>query len=353
MLSYERLRPLLFRLDAETSHDLVMGALGFASRRRGMLAAIERRYGSAVKQLPVEAMGLRFANPVGLAAGLDKQAAAGPAFAALGFGFVELGTVTPEPQPGNPRPRMFRLARDAAIINRMGFNSCGVDVFLHNLRRRRPPCVTGINIGKNAATPLARALDDYRMALRAVYDDADYVSVNISSPNTTDLRSLQEPGALGHLLAGIRHCRHELQDQTGRNVPIAVKIAPDLETADIEAIVRLCLRHHVDAIIATNTTVTRPPGIDPRLAAQSGGLSGAPLSARSTQVIADLCRVLDGALPVIAAGGIMSGADAAARIDAGATLVQLYTGLIYRGPALVCEAVEAIRAGAGARQTGR
>ena len=254
--------------------------------------------------------------------------------------------MTPEPQPGNPRPRLFRLVRDRAIINRMGFNSCGVDVFLHNLRRRRPRCVTGINIGKNAATPLARALEDYRMALRAVYDDADYVSVNISSPNTTDLRSLQESGALGHLLAGIRQSRFELQDQTGRNVPIAVKIAPDLEIADIEAIVRLCLRHGVDAIIATNTTVARPSGIDPRHAAEAGGLSGAPLTVRSTQVIADLCRILDGALPVIAAGGIMSGADAAEKIHVGATLVQLYTGLIYRGPALVREAVHAIREGA-------
>ncbi len=341
MPAYDLLRPLLFRLDAETSHNLVMGGLGFASRHPSLLARIERRFASTATGLPVEAMGLRFPNPVGLAAGLDKNAAAGPALAALGFGFVELGTVTPEPQPGNPRPRMFRLPADRAIINRMGFNSRGVDVFLHNLRRLRPRCITGINIGKNAATAMEHALDDYRIALRAVYDDADYVTVNISSPNTRDLRTLQEAGGLGRLLAGIRRCRFELQDQTGRHVPIAVKIAPDLDAEGIEVIARASVHYGLDAVIATNTTVSRPGSLAPRHAGEKGGLSGAPLTAMSTQVVATLVRALDGALPVIAAGGIMSGADAAAKMDAGATLVQLYTGLIYRGPELVREAVEA------------
>lgn len=339
---YRLARPWLFRLDAETAHDLVMGMLGRASRHDALLGQIERRHADRLADNPVQAMGLRFANPVGLAAGLDKQAAAAPALAALGFGFVELGTVTPEPQRGNPRPRMFRLEEDGAIVNRMGFNSCGVDTFLANLRRRRPRCITGINIGKNAATAMSAALTDYRMALRAVYDDADYVTINISSPNTRDLRALQEPGGLVPLLSGIRRCRVELAEQTGRRVPIAVKIAPDLDDGAIAAIAEACLRYDVDGIIATNTTVARPASLASRHAAETGGLSGAPLTAQALHVVETLARVLDGALPIIAAGGIMRGEDAVARLQAGATLVQLYTGFVYRGPALVREAVEAL-----------
>lgn len=344
MAVYDLARPLLFKLNAETSHDLVMSAMALAARHRGLTTRLARRFGDRVPNVPTEVMGLKFRNPVGLAAGLDKHATAGPAFCALGFGFVELGTVTPEAQGGNPRPRMFRLARDKAIINRMGFNSFGLDVFLSNLRRRRPGCITGVNIGKNAATPIALAIEDYRIGLRAVYDDADYVTVNISSPNTADLRSLQEDSGLRALLAGLRQCRQELRDQTGRYVPIAVKIAPDLETPQVRAIAEMCVRHGMDGIIATNTTVARPGGIDPRFAAEKGGLSGAPLREMSTQVVAELCRCLDGALPVIAAGGIMSAGHALEKLDAGAKLVQLYTGLIYRGPDLVREVVEAVAA---------
>jgi dihydroorotate dehydrogenase len=339
---YSTFRPLLFSLDAETSHDLILRAMSLASRNAALTARLKRQYADKVPQLPVEAMGLRFANPVGLAAGLDKQALAGPAFCALGFGFIELGTVTPEPQPGNPKPRMFRLATDRAIINRMGFNSGGVDAFLHNLRRRRPHCITGVNIGKNAATLIENALDDYRIALRAVYDDADYVTVNISSPNTRDLRTLQESSGLRALLSGLRACRCELQDQTGRNVPIAIKIAPDLDHEQIPVIAESCVHYGIDAIIATNTTVSRPGGVSHHFAGEAGGLSGAPLGEASTAVVATLCRSLGGALPVIAAGGIMSGNDALSKLQAGATLLQLYTGLIYRGPELIREVVEAV-----------
>ncbi|KAA3631767.1 MAG: quinone-dependent dihydroorotate dehydrogenase [Proteobacteria bacterium] len=344
MTMYELARSLLFRLDAETSHDIVMRTMSLAARHEALTRRLQRSYGSKVPAAPVEAMGLHFRNPVGLAAGLDKHAAAGPAFCALGFGFVELGTVTPEAQPGNPKPRMFRVATDRAIINRMGFNSPGLDAFLRNLRRARPGCVTGINIGKNAATPIARALDDYRMCLRAVYEDADYVTVNISSPNTSGLRTLQDSSGLHVLLAGLRQCRHELFDQTGRHVPIAVKIAPDLDEAQIDVIAKSCQRHRMDAIIATNTTVSRPAGFDPRFAGETGGLSGEPLRDMSTAVVAALCRRLDGALPVIAAGGVSSGRDAVEKLDAGARLVQLYTGLIYRGPGLVREVAESIAA---------
>jgi dihydroorotate dehydrogenase len=343
MFAYDRLRPVLFALDAERSHDLVLATMSLASRHPRLLAVLRRRFGDHVDSLPVEVMGLRFANPVGLAAGMDKQAAAGPAFCALGFGFVELGTVTPEPQDGNARPRMFRLAEDRAIINRMGFNSRGVDVFLRNLRRGRPPCIVGINIGKNARTPIERALDDYQIGLRAVYDDADYVSINISSPNTRDLRVLQEDAGLRGLLSGIRHCRSELRDQTGRNVPIAVKIAPDLGEEQVRGIARLCIEYGVDAIIATNTTTARPIPSNRRFAAESGGLSGEPLRESSTATVRQLCRALDGAMPVIAVGGIMSGSDAAEKIAAGASLVQLYTGLIYRGPDLVSESVRSLK----------
>jgi len=343
MSAYRWLRPVLFALDAEVSHDLVLRSMTFASGHPSLLARIEHRYRARIPDDPVKVMGLTFPNPVGLAAGLDKQASAAPALCALGFGFVELGTVTPEPQPGNKRPRMFRLAADGAIINRMGFNSRGLDVFLHNLRRRRPRCVTGINIGKNAATPMERALDDYLIGLRAVYDDADYVTVNISSPNTAGLRDLQQDTGLRVLLAGLKRCRFELSDQVGRRVPIAIKIAPDLESDEIAAIARLCVEYGMDAVIATNTTVTRPVPASCKYADESGGLSGAPLAARSTEVVAELSRALDGALPIIAAGGIMSGTDAVERLRAGATLVQLYTGLVYRGPDLVAEVADAIR----------
>ncbi|GJL83235.1 MAG: dihydroorotate dehydrogenase (quinone) [marine bacterium B5-7] len=336
---YALARSLLFRFDAETSHNIAMAALSHVSRHPYLLRQIHTRYGSKVQNLPTEVMGLTFKNPVGLAAGLDKQAAAGPALCAMGFGFIELGTVTPESQPGNPRPRMFRLEDEKAIINRMGFNSCGLDQFLANLRKARPGCITGINIGKNAVTPIAQSLDDYRLGIRTVYDDADYIAINVSSPNTRDLRTLQNEG-LEPLLKGIRYCRQELDDHTGRRVPMALKIAPDLMPTELPAIIDLCLKHHIDAIIATNTTTSRPPTSHHQHIGQTGGLSGQPLTTLSSEIIAELAKLLDGALPIIAVGGIMSAADAREKLDAGATLVQIYSGFIFEGPRLVRDIVE-------------
>lgn len=289
-------------------------------------------------------MGLRFPNPVGLAAGLDKDAAHLDALATLGFGFIEAGTVTPRPQRGNPRPRMFRLVQAQALINRLGFNNHGLAAFVANVARSRFAGVLGLNLGRNATTDNPHAGDDYIAGLRAVYPHAGYVTINVSSPNTRGLRALQHTDELAGLLAGLMAERRRLADLHGRRVPIAVKIAPDLEADELRRIGDALVAHDADAVIATNTTIARDRIIGQRHADESGGLSGAPLCARSTEVISILHRHLQGGLPIIGVGGILSGADAVAKLQAGASLVQVYTGLIYRGPRLIAECREAIRA---------
>jgi dihydroorotate dehydrogenase len=280
-------------------------------------------------------MGLRFPNPVGLAAGLDKNGEHIDALGALGFGFIEIGTVTPRPQPGNAPPRLFRIAQARAIINRMGFNNDGVERLLMNVARARYRGILGINIGKNFDTPLERAADDYLYCLRKVYAAASYVTVNISSPNTANLRQLQQAGTLDGLLRALASERRKLADLHGKRVPLAVKIAPDLTQSDIADMAALFIEHGIDAVIATNTTLTRDAVEGLPDADQTGGLSGAPLTARATQIVRQLAAALAGRLPIIAAGGILTAADAQEKMDVGASLVQLYSGLVYAGPGLI------------------
>jgi dihydroorotate dehydrogenase len=288
-------------------------------------------------------MGLEFANPVGLAAGLDKDAAHIDALARLGFGFIEVGTVTPRPQPGNPKPRLFRLPERQAIINRFGFNNVGLDAFVENVRRASWKGVLGINIGKNADTPVERAVDDYAIGLEKAYPHASYITVNISSPNTAGLRSLQERDSLQALLARLAGEREKLADRHGRRVPLLLKIAPDLQPSDVQAIAEAVHRYEIDGVIATNTSTSRDGVAGLPHAAEAGGLSGAPITQKSTSILKQLHERLP-RLPLVGAGGIMSGADALEKFRAGATLVQLYSGLIYRGPDLVGECVSASRA---------
>ena len=334
---YSLVRPLLFALDAETAHHFTLGSLQVLSR-----LGLASGAGTAPALCARRVIGLDFPNPVGLAAGLDKNGDHIDALAALGFGFIEIGTVTPRPQPGNPRPRLFRLPAARAVINRLGFNSAGVDHLVENVKRARYRGVLGINIGKNADTPIGRAADDYVSCLRKVYPLASYVTVNISSPNTRDLRQLQQDAELDGLLGTLKAEQGRLADAHGKRVPLAVKIAPDLDAGQIAAIAGLLRRHRVEAVIATNTTTTRDGVTGMAHADEAGGLSGAPVTERSTRVVRELSRALQGELPVIGVGGIMSGADAHGKISAGASLVQLYTGLIYRGPALVRECVAAL-----------
>jgi dihydroorotate dehydrogenase len=339
---YDLARPFIFTLDPETAHHVA-----FANLRRAHALGLTRLLRPHVADDPVEVMGLAFPNPVGLAAGLDKNAEHIDALADFGFGFIEVGTVTPRPQPGNPAPRLFRLPKAAALINRMGFNNEGLERFVANVQASRSrQVVLGLNIGKNADTPIERALDDYLAGLRRVYplllERPGYVAVNISSPNTSNLRSLQGGAELRSLLAGLRKARLQLADQHGTMVPLAVKIAPDLDDAELPRIADSLVANGIDAVIATNTTVARDAVAGLPHAAEAGGLSGAPLTARSTEVVRLLAERLKGALPVIGVGGIMSGEDAVAKVAAGAALVQLYTGIIYRGPALVGECRRAI-----------
>jgi len=332
---YTLLRPLLFTLDAESAHHLTLGSLRLAG-------SLVRHCMPRVAAAPRTVMGLDFPNPVGLAAGLDKNGEYIDALAALGFGFIEIGTVTPRPQPGNPRPRMFRLPAARAVINRMGFNNKGVDTLVANVRRSRFRGVLGINIGKNFDTPIERAAEDYLACLRKVYEHASYVTVNISSPNTKNLRQLQQGDELGLLLSALCEERERLADLHGRRVPLALKIAPDLDSSQINAIAGLLVAHGIDAVIATNTTVSRDAVAHLPHGGETGGLSGAPLTAQAQNVTRQLSETLQGAVPVIGVGGIMDGNDAAARISAGASLVQLYTGLVYAGPALVRDCAGAI-----------
>ncbi len=335
---YPLLRSFLFRLDPETAHHWTLRLLRLPGA--GILSTLTAL---GIPTAPRRVMGLDFPNPVGLAAGLDKDGECIALWRTLGFGFVEIGTVTPRPQPGNPKPRMFRLPQAQALINRMGFNNQGVDRLVERVRRARFKGVLGINIGKNADTPVERAVDDYLIGLRKVYRWASYVAVNISSPNTPGLRDWQYGAPLERLLEALKNEQARLAAEQGRYVPLAVKIAPDLADADLSTVGQALLRHELDAVIATNTTLSRAGVEGLRHAEEAGGLSGAPLRARSTAVVRQLREILEDKLPIIAVGGILSGADAAAQIAAGASLVQIYTGFIYRGPELIREAVKALR----------
>jgi dihydroorotate dehydrogenase len=338
MFYYRPLRTLLFQLDPEIAHDWTIHILrALPAQPLGVFFA------TRVPAAPRQVMGLDFPNPVGLAAGLDKNGECINAWSALGFGFVEIGTVTPRPQPGNPKPRLFRLPAARALINRMGFNNHGVDTLVERVRQSGFKGVLGINLGKNADTPAERAIDDYLVGLRKVYPWAGYVTINISSPNTPGLRDLQYGAALDQLLAALKAEQQRLTDACGRYVPLAIKIAPDLADTDLAAVGQALRRYRFDAVIATNTTFSRAGVENLPHAGETGGLSGAPLRERALAVTQRLADLLAGELPIIAAGGIMSGADAVARIAAGASLVQLYTGLIYRGPDLVREVVTALR----------
>jgi dihydroorotate dehydrogenase len=336
---YNLARHFLFGLDAEHAHGLGLKAMELAYRT-GTNPLLARK----VDPLPTKAFGLTFPNPVGLAAGLDKNGAHIDALLALGFGFVEIGTITPRAQPGNPKPRMFRLPQHQAVINRLGFNNEGVDALVANVERaRRKTGLLGINIGRNKDTSNDRAASDYLYCLERVYPLADYITVNISSPNTAGLRELQEEQALRQLIGTLRESQEELGAQHGKRVPMLVKIAPDLSDEDIDAVARVLRDLSVDGVIATNTTVSRISVQEHRLAHETGGLSGAPLMNQSTTVLRKLRTRLPDSIPVIGVGGILSGADAVAKMSAGATLVQCYTGLVYRGPELVHECVDAIR----------
>ena len=327
---YTLLRPLLFKLDPESAHRVTFSGIELI-RKFGLLKTV------SIPCQPRNVMGLNFPNPVGLAAGLDKNGEYLDALAALGFGFIEIGTVTPRPQPGNPAPRIFRIPEARALINRLGFNNHGVDQLVENVKRSAYGGILGINIGKNFDTPLEKAVDDYLTGLQKVYRYASYVTVNISSPNTQNLRQLQAADALDELLGRLKSEQAGLAQRHGKYVPMAVKIAPDLDEMQIQAIAALLMKHRIDGVIATNTTITRT-GIEHLPQAQeSGGLSGAPLTQRATTVVRQLHCLLQGAVPIIGVGGIMSADDAHGKLTAGASLIQLYTGLIYRGPDLVKE----------------
>lgn len=334
---YDLIRPLLFRLDAERAHHLTLQSLE-AVHRMGLT----RLLGGAPTCRSRQVMGLSFANPVGLAAGMDKNGAYIDALAALGFGFIEIGTVTPRPQPGNPKPRLFRIIQAQGVVNRFGFNNDGVDALVDNVQRARYQGVLGINIGKNFDTPIERAVDDYLICLRKVYAHAGYVAVNVSSPNTKNLRQLQDKDALEGLLSAIKQEQQKLADGHGKYVPIALKIAPDLTTEQVIEIADLLLKHRMDAVIATNTTLSREGVEGLPNADEAGGLSGAPVRLKSTAVIKQLSLALGKDIPIIGVGGILNGLDAEEKIKAGASLVQVYSGLVYRGPDLVKEICAAL-----------
>ena len=337
---YDALRPLLFRLPPEGAHALTLRAMRVAAA-----TPAARLLARGVRPDPVRVMGLDFPNRVGLAAGLDKNGDYIDALAALGFGFIEVGTVTPLPQAGNPRPRLFRLPEHEAIINRMGFNNLGVDHLVAKVASARYPSqggILGINIGRNKDTPAERAVDDYVTCMRKAYPYAGYIAVNVSSPNTPGLRDLQGARELDELLAELTRLGSQLAIAHGRRAPLVLKVAPDLPEPQIEDIAHIVLNRHVDGLIVGNTTVIRDGVEGHRHAQEAGGLSGRPLTGRSTDVQRAFARRFQGQVPVIGVGGIMSGTDARAKVEAGADLVQLYSGLIYRGPALLREVSEAL-----------
>ena len=342
LLPYGLARPFLFGLDPETAHELTMHSL---ARLQG--TPLEWAYCNGLVDDPLELAGLKFPNRIGLAAGLDKNARCIDGLGAMGFGFVEVGTVTPKAQPGNPKPRMFRLPKANALINRLGFNNDGLDAFVANVQRasfRQKGRILGLNLGKNAATPIEDATRDYLTCLNGVYPHADYVTVNISSPNTKNLRALQSDEALDGLLGAIAQRRAALARQHQRRVPLFVKIAPDLDEAQVEVIAATLKRHAMDGVVATNTTISREAVKGLPHAEEAGGLSGAPVFEASNRVIGQLRAALGKGFPIIGVGGVLSGADAVAKIRAGADLVQIYTGLIYKGPDLVREAAQAVKA---------
>lgn len=332
MNTYSLIKPLLFQLDAETAHDLTLKSLKYAEK-----SGVLKLYPVAPVCEPRQVMGITFPNAVGLAAGLDKNGAVIDGIAALGFGFIEIGTITPRPQPGNPKPRLFRVKEAQGIVNRFGFNNLGVDHLIENVKAANYKGVLGINIGKNFDTPNERAVDDYLICMRKVYAYASYITVNISSPNTKNLRALQEKEALSDLLGTLKQEQLKLAQTHGRYVPVALKIAPDLEVEQVHEIADLLMAHNIDAVIATNTTLARDMVQGMQNANETGGLSGAPVREKSTRVIQQLSQRLQGALPIIGVGGILNGADAVEKIAAGASLVQVYSGLIYKGPKLVHE----------------
>ncbi|WP_028456063.1 quinone-dependent dihydroorotate dehydrogenase [Chitinilyticum litopenaei] len=336
-MAYQIAKPFLFMMDAERAHYAALNGLKALHSANLLRVAV-----SEPPACPVKVMGIEFPNPVGLAAGLDKNGDYIDALGELGFGFVEIGTVTPRPQPGNPKPRLFRLPEAEAIINRMGFNNDGVDALLENVQKSAYRGVLGINIGKNFDTPIEKAADDYLIGLRRVYEHASYVTVNISSPNTKNLRQLQQADELGNLLAQLKAEQEKLAQLHGRYVPLAVKIAPDLDGQQIQDVARLLVEHRIDGVIATNTTLARTGVEHLRHGNEAGGLSGAPVRTKSTHVIRELAGLLDGAVPIIGVGGILEGEHAQEKIKAGASLVQIYSGLIYKGPHLVRECVEAL-----------
>jgi dihydroorotate dehydrogenase len=342
VVPYALTRPFLFGLDPEQAHDLTLGTIAALQNTPAQCL-----WAQAAVDDPLSVAGLRLRNRIGLAAGLDKNGRCIDGLGAMGFGFVEVGTVTPLPQPGNPKPRIFRLPQRQALINRLGFNNEGLAAFVANVRRARSfraaGGVLGLNIGKNAATPIERAADDYLAALEGVYPHADYVTVNISSPNTKNLRALQSDEALDALLAALQQRRVALADRHGRRVPLFVKIAPDLDADQVGLIAATLQRQGIDGVIATNTTLAREAVQGLPHAAEAGGLSGPPVFEASNRVIRALRAALGPAYPIIGVGGVVSGADAVAKLDAGADLVQVYTGFIYRGPELVREAALAMR----------
>ncbi|MCO5357063.1 quinone-dependent dihydroorotate dehydrogenase [Acidovorax kalamii] len=346
LIPYALTRPFLFGMDAEAAHELTMDMLA-----RGQRTPLQWAWCNETVDDPVTLAGLTFPNRVGMAAGLDKNARCIDALGAMGFGFVEVGTVTPEAQPGNPKPRMFRLPEARALINRLGFNNEGLEAFLRNVQQaqfrkqnRRNPMLLGLNIGKNATTPIENATSDYLTCLEGVYPHADYVTVNISSPNTQNLRALQSDAALDALLSAIAERREALATQHARRVPVFVKIAPDLDEAQVAVIAATLQRHGMDGVIATNTTISRAAVQGMRYSDETGGLSGAPVLEASNQVIRQLRAALGSRFPIIGVGGVMSAEDAVSKIRAGADVVQIYTGLIYEGPALVVKAAKAIKA---------
>ncbi len=340
MKLYPIVRPLLFKLDPEFTHTLTLETLCIAEKCR----LLKTPFLKPTPDLPIKVMGLSFPNPIGLAAGLDKNGDYIGALGNLGFGFLEIGTITPRQQPGNSKPRLFRLPESASIINRMGFNNKGVDHLITRIKQAQYPGILGINIGKNFDTPLSEASNDYLECLDKVYACADYVTINISSPNTKDLRKLQNQNAIRPLLVALKQKQQILHEINEKYVPLVVKIAPDLQDFEIEQLAMELLEQQIDGVIATNTTLSRTTVSGQKFADEHGGLSGAPLTIQATHVVRQLAQHLDGKIPIIAAGGCMTARDVVTKIKAGASLVQLYSGLIYSGPELISQSVAALAA---------